>query len=553
MTNINQIPKDGFEGLKQNFVADLTSGFMVFLLALPLSLGIGKASGIPNPIFGVITAIIGGIIVSLLSGSRLTIKGPAAGLIPIISGCVAAFGGGEQGWHLALGCVVVASIIQVLFGLLKMGNLADFFPGAAIHGMLASIGVMIIIKQLPFLVGVPGNFLKDPGTGIMDPATGLIDPKTMKGYDIVGLVKNMPSILSHYNGHLLIIGIVSLIIVFGFSFVKSGFLKKIPAPLIVIVVAILLGVTFVVKDLPGALVKTGKLTDVLTTQFINVDFSGFASNTGVFIKWVIFIALVGSLESLLTVKAIDGLDPWKRKSNANKDLTGVGIGNTLTGFIGGSPMIAEVVRSSANIGFGARTRWSNFFHGLFLLLALLVAVPVIEIIPYAALAALLIFAGYRLASPKEFKHMLHIGVDQFVIFIVTIVVCAADDLLMGVATGIVLELVLNMIGGAKIGNIFKSRVVVEEKNSNQLVVRVTGDALFSNYLGLKRKIVALPKTKNVTIDLSQCKVIDHTTLSSLHDLQHDYELDGGTMIILNHDKHVAKGKDNTSTKVLKLS
>jgi MFS superfamily sulfate permease-like transporter len=551
--NIQQIPKDGLEGLKHNFLADLTSGFMVFLLALPLSLGIAKASGIPNPIFGVITAIIGGIVVSFFSGSRLTIKGPAAGLIPIISGCIAAFGGGEQGWHLALGCFVVAALIQIIFGLLKLGNLTDFFPGAAIHGMLASIGVMIIVKQLPILFGVPASFLKNPATGVIDPLTGIVDPKSLKSYDIVGLIKNMPAILSHYDQHILIIGIISLIIVVGFSLVKKGFLKKIPAPLIVIVVAISLGTAFLVKDIPGALVKTGKLTDVLNAQFINVDFSGLSSNPGVFIKWVIFIALVGSLESLLTVKAIDGLDPWKRKSNANKDLSAVGIGNTLTGLIGGSPMIAEVVRSSANVGFGAKTRWSNFFHGLFLLIALLIAVPIIEVIPYSALAALLIFAGYRLASPKEFKHMLHIGVDQFIIFIVTIIVCAADDLLLGVATGIILEIVLNMISGAKLQNVFTTRAEIEEKNENQYVVRVTGDALFTNYLGLKKKINGLPKEKNITIDLGQCHVIDHTTLHSLHELQHDYEIDGGTMVIIDHKNHRPKGKDTSSTKVLKLT
>ena len=144
-----------------------------------------------------------------------------------------------------------------------MGNFADFFPGAAIHGMLASIGVMIIIKQLPILFGVPASFMKNPVTGVLDPATGLVDPKSLKGYDIVGLVKIMPSILSHYDQHILIIGIISLVIVFEtFSFVKSGFLKKIPAPLIVIIVAISLGISFFIKDTPGALVKTGKLTDV---------------------------------------------------------------------------------------------------------------------------------------------------------------------------------------------------------------------------------------------------------------------------------------------------
>jgi len=550
MATKQEIPLDGIAGLKQNLMADLTSGFMVFLLALPLSLGIGKASGIPNPIFGVVTAIIGGLIVSLLSGSRLTIKGPAAGLIPIISGCVAAFGGGEQGWHLALGCIVVASLLQIVFGLLKMGNFADFFPGAAIHGMLASIGVMIIIKQLPILFGVNGKFLKDAATAPIDPTTGVADLTKAKGYDIVGLVKHMPDILSNYDKNILIIGLISLAIVFGFSFIKSGFLKKIPAPLVVIVIAISLGISFVIKDTPGALVKTGKITDILSQSFINVSFDGITSNPGVFIKWVIFIALVGSLESLLTVKAIDGLDPWKRKSNANKDLTGVGVGNVLTGMIGGSPMIAEVVRSSANVGFGAKTRWANFFHGLFLLVALLVAVPIIEVIPYSALAALLIFAGYRLASPKEFKHMFHLGLDQFVVFVVTILVCAGDDLLMGVATGIVLELILNIASGAGVGNLFKSRSEINT-NGNKVIVKVSGDALFSNYLGLKKKIYAIEKGKLVTVDLSACKVVDHTSLQSLKEFKTQYENDGGSVNLTGYELHSSKGHDETSTRVKK--
>src|ERR1700752_4982714 len=168
------LPLDGFAGMKQNFMADLQSGFMVFLLALPLSLGIAKASGFPNPIFGVVTAIIGGIIVSFMAGSKLTIKGPAAGLIVIVSGSVEAFGGGENGWHLALGAIVVAAIIQVLFGLLKIGSLADFFPGAAIHGMLAAIGLIIIIKQIPVLLGVDPSLLKHASE---------TDPTKMVGYE----------------------------------------------------------------------------------------------------------------------------------------------------------------------------------------------------------------------------------------------------------------------------------------------------------------------------------------------------------------------------------
>ncbi len=544
------IPKDGLEGLKESWRGDLLSGFMIFLLALPLSLGIGKASLLPNPIFGVITAIIGGMVVSLLSGSRLTIKGPAAGLIPIISGCIGAFGGGEQGWHLALGCIVVASVLQIAFGLLKMGSLADFFPGAAIHGLLASIGVLIIVKQLPVLFGVPGSFLKDPATAPIDAATGLADLSKAKNYDIIGLVKNMPDILSHFDKSLLIIGVLSLVVVFGFSFIKGGFLKKIPAPLVVIIAAIGLGIAFAVQDIQGALVKTGNITDILSDGFINVDFSGISSHTGEFIKWVLFIALVGSIESLLTVKAIDGMDPWKRKSDANKDLTAVGIGNTITGAIGGSPMIAEVVRSSANVGYGARTRWANFFHGVFLLIALLIAVPVIEVIPYSALAALLIFAGYRLANPKEFKHMFHIGIDQFIVFVVTIIVCAADDLLMGVAIGIALELLINVIRGTRITNLFKANADISS-NGNNVTVKVTGDAVFSNYLGLKKKIYAVEKGKQLTIDLSDCKVIDNSSMQSLHDFKIQYENEGGKVILSGFHGHVAKGHHETSTRVKK--
>jgi len=548
-TNSNKnVPADGLAGLKENFLADLSAGFMVFLLALPLSLGIAKASGFPNPIFGVVTAIVGGIVVSFFAGSRLTIKGPAAGLIVIVAGSVSGFGGGEQGWHLALGAVVVAAAIQILFGVLKLGSLADFFPGAAIHGMLAAIGLIIIIKQLPVLFGVDPALLKHASEE---------DPTKMVPYEILPLAGHIPSLLSHSNMHLAIIGVVCLAIMFFFAFIKSPIIKKIPGPLVVLIFAIPMGVVYAVgaaeETSKFALVKVGHITEILSKQFVNVDFSGITSHTGIFIQYVILYALIGTLESLLTVKAIDGLDPYHRKSNANKDITAQGIGNAISGIIGGLPMISEVVRSSANVGFGAKTRWANFFHGIFLLIAVIVAVPVIEMIPNAALAALLIFAGYRLASPKEFKSMLDIGTDQFIIFVVTIIMTLATDLLIGVGSGIALEFILNSISGAKFGNLFKSRTVVEEKNPNQLIVRVSGDALFSNYLGLKKKVIELPKAKNVTIDLSQCHVIDHTTLHSLHQLQHDYEMEGGTMVVIDHENHKPKGKTATSTKVLKMN
>lgn len=528
-----KIPKDGWEGLKENFSADALSGFLVFLLAMPLSLGIAKASSFPM-VFGLVTAIIGGVVVSFFMGSRLSIKGPAAGLIVIASGSVAAFGDGEMGWHLALGAIVVAGLIQILFGVFKIGNLADFFPSAAIHGMLAAIGVIIMAKQLHLLLG--------------------INPAELKGKDPLELLAMLPSSIMHENAHLAEIGISCLLIMIGMGFVKNQRIKKIPAPLIVLAVSIPLGIALHIKTDGAisnfALVKIGSIFDAFKNGIINVDFSGITSHTGVFIQYVILYSLIGSIESLLTAKAVDGMDPYKRKSNFNKDLTAVGIGNTLSGILGGLPMISEVARSSANVAYGGKTRWANFFHGMFLLLAILLAVPVIEMIPNVALAAMLVFVGFRLAHPREFKHMLHIGVDQFIIFVATVIITLSTDLLIGVGSGIALELLVNLFHGARFSNLFKARTEITERGNN-IKLTVLGDAVFSNFLGLKKVIYGLPKNKEVSIDLSACKVVDHTSLHTLNDFKSDYENEGGKVLIEGYHDHHSKGHAPTSTRVLK--
>ncbi len=543
MSTKNEIPLDGIAGMKQNLGPDFISGLLVSLLALPLSLGIAKASDFPA-IYGLVTAIIGGIVVSFFAGSRLTIKGPAAGLIVIASGAVAALGGGDAGWHLALGAIVAAGLLQVLFGVFKIGSLSDFFPGAAIHGMLAAIGLIIISKQVHNLLG--------------------INPAELKGKDPIELYKMIPQSLMHENAHITEIGIACLIILIAFSYIKSTSIKKIPAPLIVLIVAIPFGIMLDVKHEGAvqnfAMVKVGSIIDairgtqikdgakVFNTAPINVSFNGLSEHLGDFIQYVILFALIGSIESLLTAKAIDGLDPFKRKSNFNKDLTAVGIGNMLSGILGGLPMISEVARSSANVSNGAKTRWANFFHGVILLVALLLGVAVIEMIPNTALAAMLIFVGFRLAHPKEFVHMWHIGKEQFVIFLVTAVMCAATDLLMGVGTGILLEFIFNAINGASIRNLFKSHTEINT-NENNINVKISGDALFSNFLGLKKKIYAIDKGKQVTLDLSACKVIDHTSLKSLREFKTQYESDGGSVSLTGFELHSSKGHDDTSTRV----
>jgi MFS superfamily sulfate permease-like transporter len=508
-----QVPKDGWAGLKENFAADATAGVVVFLLAMPLSLGIAKASDFP-PIMGLVTAIIGGILVSVISGSRLTIKGPAAGLIVVVAGAVAAFGGGETGWKLALGAMVVAGLVQVLFGLFKFGKLVDVFPLSAIHGMLAAIGIIIIVKQIPVFLAV--------------------NPDLFKGLSTVEMITAIPTFFLNLDPKAALIGVCSLAIMMGWPFLKGYKLGKVPAPLMVLLVAIpaQLAMDFAQTAPSYTLLKIGNLMDSLA---LNADFSG-VFQTGVFIKYVIMFALVGSLESLLTVKAIDLADPYRRKSNTNKDLIAVGVGNTVSAFLGGLPMISEVARSSANVNQGAKTRWANFFHGVFLLVFVLVATPVIEMIPNAALAAMLISVGIKLAHPKEFIHTFQIGKEQLAIFLITIVFTLVEDLLVGIAAGVVLKMILHLAQGTPISSFFKAPTVVSF-NDNKYLVEIDKAAIFSNYLGIKRKLEEIPAGFQVTIDLKNTKLVDHSVMENLHRFQQDYEENGGTVKIIGLEKH----------------
>ncbi len=524
------VPADGLAGFKENFKTDAISGFIVFLLALPLSLGIAKASDFP-PIMGLITAIIGGIVVSFFMGSRLTIKGPAAGLIVIVAGAVAEFGQGDNqlGWKLALGAMVVAGVIQILFGILKLGKLADFFPLSAIHGMLAAIGIIIIAKQIPVL-------LND-------------NPALAKGLGPIELLMNIPKFIMNLDAKASIIGIVSLAIMMGWPYIKNKTIKMIPAPLVVLLFAIPceLFMDFAHTEPPYALVKIGSLVDNLN---INASFAGI-SQTGLFIKYVIMFALVGTLESLLTVKAIDLMDPFKRKSNMNKDLIAVGIGNTIAAFLGGLPMISEVARSSSNVNNGAKTRWANFFHGFFILLFVLLATPILEMIPNAALAAMLITVGIKLAHPKEFIHTFKIGKEQLAIFLVTIFFTLFEDLLVGIAAGMVLKIIIHLINGTPISSLFKAPTIVSFEGDNYLV-EINKAAIFTNFLGVKSKLEAIPYGFNVTIDLKKTKLVDHSVMENLEHFKHDYEANGGTVVIRGLENHQSLSNHPLSSRKNKM-
>ncbi len=519
-----EIQEDGIDGLKQNWKQDMLSGFLVFLIALPLCLSVSSASGFP-PISGIFTAIIGGLIVSFISGAHVAIRGPAAGLIVIAIGAVTELGAGSsdpmRGYELALAAIVISGIFQALLGILRAGSLSDFFPTSAVFGMLSSIGIIIFAKQIHVALGVKVED-KDPLT----------------------LLAEIPHSLSILNPEIAVIGMVSLIILFALPLVKNKYVKMIPAPMIVVLVAIPLGFYFDLGHAHKYLFLDGQyelgpnfLVTLPNTIFEGMHYPNWSAiGTWTLWKYIMLFTLVGSLESILSSKAIDILDPYKRRTKMNKDLIGVGIGNTIAGLIGALPMISEIVRSSANINNGGRTKWSNFFHGAFLLLFVALLPGLIHQIPLAALAAILIYTGYRLASPKVFKETLKVGVGQLIVFVFTILVTLATELIIGIVAGIAMELLIQLINGVKVKDLFSSDVTVFSKDKKEHILSVNGVLTFSNYLGLKKKLDLFTLEDRLQLDLSQVQYVDHTVMEHLHHLGEDYHRAGGELKVIGVER-----------------
>ncbi len=504
--------------------SDIVSGFLVFLIALPLCLGIAMASGFP-PVAGILTAVVGGVVSSWLGSARLTIKGPAAGLIVIAIGAVTELGQGDMqlGYRRALATIVVAAVFQILFAVLRTGKLGDFFPSAVVHGMLAAIGVTIFAKQAHVLLGVT--------------------PTAKTPFPLLG---ELPHSIAALNPEIALIGVVSLAILFGHAALskKVPVLRRVPAPLLVLLVAVPMGLVFDLEHehtftLSHETFSVGpkflvNLPSNLLTAITFPDFSAVFSSAS--LKYIVMFALVGSIESLLTAKAMDMMDPERRRTNLDKDLFATGAGNLIAGLIGGLPMISEVVRSSANIGYGARSRLSNFFHGMFLLLFVAFVPGLIHRIPLSALAAMLIFAGVRLASPKEFVNTFRIGAEQFVIFTFTIAMTLATDLLVGVFAGIALKMVVHLINGAPLKGLFQPDIE-EHTSGDQVVLRVHHAAVFTNYLKIKNQLARHAHARNIEVDLTDAKLVDHTVMERLHELEGEFARQGRHLHVKGLEQH----------------
>lgn len=504
--SVSTPPKTGLAGLKENWRYDLQSGFLVFLIALPLCLGISVASGFP-PSAGIISAIIGGLLVSRLNGCFLTINGPAAGLIVVVLTAVQTLGAGDAsaGYRYTLAAIVVASLLQVVMGLFKLGQLSAFFPSSVVHGMLAAIGIIILATQSHVILGA-----------------------TPEAGNVFSIIAQLPHSLATMHLDVVFISFFALLILIIWPLINS----KIPAALLVVLVGIVFAWHFnldkIATDKDTHFLVT--LPDQFMASFAFPDFSKILSLD--FWAAVLSISLIGSIESLLASTAIDQLDPYQRTSDADKDLTAIGVGNLVSGLLGGLPMIAEIVRSSANISYGARTAWSNFFHGLLLLLFVVFFTGFIQQIPLAALAALLVFIGYRLASPSTFNRVKDIGNEQLFIFVMTIVSILATNLLLGVILGTLLKLIISLARGVWPSNLFKIYFTIHASDTDTQLIKLSGSALFSNVLPLKQALNQLASGQTLIIDLSNAYLIDHSVMSFLQQFQHHYESKGGHCQIL---------------------
>jgi MFS superfamily sulfate permease-like transporter len=540
-TTAADIPRGNATGLVRYFPQDFLAGFLVFLIALPLCLGISLACGYPA-IAGIFTAIIGAIVTTMISNSELTIKGPAAGLIVIAVGCIEAFGGdGAIGgfnaadmaaYRMALAVGVAAALLQIMLGIARAGVLGEFFPLSAVHGMLAAIGVIIIVKQVPVALGV-----------------------SAKG-EPLEMIREMPRYLREMNPAIALIGVVGVAIMFLWPVLQKQIrqLKCIPAALVVLLVTVPLGMYCnLLQDhtytFHGHRYHVGEaylvtmpdrifgMFDYITTPDFSVLIS--AERAGEAWKWVFMFFVIGSLESILSAKAVDVIDPWKRKTNLDRDIVAVGVANLASAMVGGLPMISEIVRSKANIDNGARTRFADMWHGLLLLACVALIPSTLHRIPLAALAAMLIYTGFRLTHPAEFVQMYRIGKEQFLVFVATLVGVLATDLLVGILIGIAVELVIYLSRGVPLRSVFKPYLDVEPRDDNTVLIRAQHSAIFSNWILFRRKLIhlGLEDGQNVILDLAHTRLVDHSVMEKLHELEEEFYHCGLELKVIGLEGH----------------
>jgi MFS superfamily sulfate permease-like transporter len=498
--------------IKEKLRNDVPASIVVFLVALPLCLGISIASG-ASPFAGIVAGIVGGIIVGLLSGSSLAVSGPAAGLTVIVFSAIEQLGSFE----IFLAAVVCAGILQILMGMINAGVIGHFFPFSVIKGMLAAIGLILILKQIPHLIGYDQD------------ALGSLFFRQSDGRNTFSEI--FYALFDVQTGAL-IVGVLSIFILFIWeipALKRNAFFKIFPGSLCVVIFGVIINEVFFKNSdalfIQGSHRVTLHVAANIDDFFSQFSIPDFGSITNLkFVIITITLALVASLESLLSLDATDKLDPYRRVASTNRELIAQGIGNLISGSIGGLPITAVIVRSSANINAGAKSRLSAIIHGLLLLLTVITIPQWLNRIPLASLAAILIMVGYKLTRPALFRESYEKGKTQFVPFIVTILAILFTDLLTGIGIGILVGILFVFISNFHLA-IFVSR------DEDKYLVKLTKDVSFLNKAYLRRVLRAIPEGSSVIIDGSRSQFIDHDIIETIQDFLETAPLKGITVEI----------------------
>lgn len=488
------------------FKHDAAASIVVFFVALPLCLGIALASGAPLA-SGIIAGIIGGIVVGILSGSQLGVSGPAAGLTVVVAGAISSLGS----WEAFLTSLVIAGIIQLTFGYFKFGFIAYFFPSSVIKGMLTGIGLLIILKQIPHALGYDAVYW---GEEEFFQANGETTLQTLQ------------HAFALFTPGAIIVSVISLgLLIFWEVFLtkKHRLFEILQGPIAVVFIGVLLNYVFH-HFAPGLSLSSEHTVNIdvgnsfsdLTQLFSFPDWSALR-NLDVY-KMAFVLAVIASLETLLCVEATDKLDPMKRITPTNQELRAQGVGNLFSGLIGGLPVTQVIVRSTANITFGARTKLSTILHGFYILISIGTIVPFMNMIPLASLASILIIIGYKLAKPTLFRHIYRQGWEQFLPFMITIIMILATNLLNGVLTGLLTGLVFSLHHSYRNSYYIKDETTLENGNEVHHII-LAEEVSFFNKASIIEKFKAIPDNAKVIIDCSNSKSIAHDVVEIILDFR----------------------------------
>ncbi len=492
--------------LFKEFKSDLPASIVVFFVAVPLCLGIALASG--APLFsGIIAGIVGGIIVGIASDSSLGVSGPAAGLAVIVLTSIATLGS----WPAFLLAVVIAGVFQLILGFAKAGFIAYFFPSSVIKGMLTGIGLLIILKQIPHALGWDKDAEGDDAFFQADGQNTFSEIGKALDFITPGAV---------------LIAAISLAILILWDSVltkKHKIFQLIQGPIVVVILGIVMNYLFKTGTLNFSLaddqVVRLPVANNLSEFFSQFTFPDFSAITNIEVwKIAIVLAIVASLETLLSVEATDKMDPNKRITPTNRELKAQGLGNIFSGLIGGLPVTQVIVRSSANISFGGKTKLSAILHGIFLLISAITIASVLNMIPLASLAAILLMVGYKLAKPTLFKQMYKLGWEQFIPFLATVIGILATDLLKGITIGILFGIFYTLRHSYRNSHYMKETVTGEQGHEVHHLV-LAEEVSFFNKASVIKELEKIPKNSKVIIDCTNSKSIAYDVVELIRDFR----------------------------------